>query len=360
MSFEFAIIGNTPMAALLACSLSKLYGRKTALIGQFAHSLLPSHGFDISVDIITQPQTWRLIKENISPFEDLLKDFSNEAVYEKIDPIFIARSPKSADALNHARNVASLYGFSIEKQELTKRVMQSIQFRDAIRIKRRSMFAGLDNWLDRNNVKQINTNNIELKRSAGGLTKIICANETIISKRMVFVDDEAILNYMPQKYIINNFFKIATNALMLEPVKKLKNSTIINIDDNSILFQHANGTIDCTSQNDFTNISNIISNDRENNKHIKLAGKAQFSSIISKDGAGVFGSLSGAKLLYIGGFGTSGAFLTPAMAKILVGKGSEFENEYFAKRKAKLNEELRPNISEFFVAKTNKKQRRVR
>ncbi len=360
MSFEFAIIGNTPMAALLACSLSKLYGRETALIGQFAHSLLPSHGFDISVDTITQPQTWRLIKENMSPFEGLLKDFSNKEVYEKVDPIFIARSQKSANALNHARNVANLYGFSIEKQELTKGVMQSIQFRDAIRIKRRSMFTGLDDWLSRNNVKLLDTNNIELKRGASGGTKITSANEAIVAKRIIFVGDEAILNYMPQKDIGNNFFKIATNTLMLEPVKKLKNSTIINIDDGSILFQHANGTIDCTSRDDFTNISHIISNDGENNRHIKLAGKAQFSSLISKDGAGVFGSLLGTKLSYIGGFGTSGAFLTPLMAKILVGRGNDFENEYFAKRKPKLNEKLRPDISEFFVAKTKKKQRRVR
>ncbi|MCF6344592.1 MAG: hypothetical protein L3J15_07985 [Devosiaceae bacterium] len=360
MSFEFAIIGNTPMAALLACSLSKIYGRETALIGQFAHSLLPSHGFDISVDIITQPQTWRLIKENISPFEDLLKDFSNEAAYEKIDPLFIVRSQKSANALNHARNVAGLYGFSIEKQELTKGVMQSIQFRDAIRIKQRSMFAGLDDWLSRNNVKHLGTNNIELKRSASGGTKIISLKEVIISKFIIFVGDEAILNYMPQKDIGNNFFKTTTNALMLEPVKKLKSSTIINIDSNSILFQHTNGAIDCTSRDDFTDIYNIISNDGGNNRQIRLAGKAQFSSLISKDGAGVFGSLSGAKLSYIGGFGTSGAFLTPAMARILVGKGNDFENEYFAKRKPKLNEKLRPDISEFFVAKTNKKQRRVR
>ncbi len=360
MNFEFTIFGNTPLAALLACSLSKLYGRETALLGQFAHSSLPSHGFDISVDIITQPQTWRLIKKNISPFEDLLKDFSNETVYEKIDPIFIARSKKSADALNHARNVAGLYGFSIEKQELTKGVMQSIQFRDAIRIKRRSMFAGLDSWLNRNNVKLLNANNIELKRNASGVVKIISANETIVSKHIVFVDDEAILNHIPQKDISNNFFKTTTNALMLEPAKKLKSSTIINIDDSSILFQHANGAIDCTSQDDFTSISNIINSYGKNNRDIKLAGKAQFSSIISKDGAGVFGSLSGTKLSYIGGFGTSGAFLTPTMAKILVGKGNDFENEYFAKRKPKLNEKLRPNISEFFVAKTNKKQKRGR
>ncbi len=346
MDCEFVIIGNSPMAALLAGSLTKIHGRETALIGQFRHVLQPISGFDISFAPITRPQTLKLLQENIPILKDLLRDFSSNTPFETIDPLLIARTEHSKNALLHIKNVASHYGFIMEKQAHDEGILLSLQVRDITRIMRRSFFAGLSNWLKRHKIKHFATTEIEIKQTSRGGIKINGFDEVVFAKKIVFVDDEAILSNMNEQDLHNNFFKVATSSLMVEPINKIKNSTIILADEGAIIHQHKDRAIDFVANDILDNVYKVIC-DNLNGYNLRLAGKAQFISLASRDGAGIFGNISGKKISYIGGFGTSGAFLTPVMARILIGEGSEFEHTYFAARKPAKADKQRINIAEY-------------
>ncbi len=343
---EFAIIGTNALGVLLATSLAKLHRRKAAFIGEFSNPLFPRRGLDISVNMLTREKNWRLIKENLPLLRDLLKDFGAISPLKRIDPIFIAQKENGAKIISYMQNIAPFYGFACEKLPLREKILKSVKFRDALMIESDYFFAGANDWLSKNNVLAINSNNIELKRSARGGTKITTPEQSIIAKKIIIID-EMVQKFMPKSEIANYFFALKTYSTMLESAEDLENNYIINVDNGTILWQNGDSGIGAIAYGKqggaFENICGYFGNKDK----LKMAGKAQFTSLFSRDGAGIFGAVGGSKISYIAGFGINGAFLAPSMAKFLVGKANRFENEYFLAHKPQKNKQRRDNICEY-------------
>ncbi len=358
---EFAIFGSSPLAAILACSLSKIHKRETIIFTALSSPLLPIRQFDCSADLITRPQSWRILQENIPQLQQLLKDFplspnsSFSHPLELINPLFIAKEKKGAIALNHMRNIAQYYGFILEGQPIGQNIEQAILMRDILMLNQRIFALGVKEWLEKNNVKILFPQNIAIKTDFRTGIKIISENKNIIAKRLIFVGSEPVLNFMNAKERLLNFRKVLTTSLMIEPTEKIVHTTIFDVDNDSILHQEISGTVNIIHHGG-EGESNFLAGyfEEQEETNINIAGKTQFENIVSRDGAGVFGSVNGKKISFLAGFGKIGIFLVPAIARMILSKVTEFEREYFTARRPRKNRKIRSDIVDYTTSRKGK------
>ncbi len=358
---EFAIFGSSPLAIMLACSLSKIHKRETIIFANLASPLLPIRQFDCSADLITRPQSWRILGENIPQLQQLLKDFplspnsSSSHPLELINPLFIAREKRGALALNHMRNIAQYYGFILEGQPIKQNIEQIILMRDILMLNQRIFSMGIKEWLAKNNVKILPSQNTKIKTNFSAGIKFISENKNIIAKRLIFVDDEAILNFMPAKERLLNFKKIPTSSLMVGTMEKIIHTTIFDVDNGSIFYREPSGIVNIIHHEEGGEGNFIADYFEEREKlDINITGKAQFENIISRDGAGIFGSVKEKKISFLAGFGKIGIFLVPAIARMILSKATEFEYEYFTARQPRKDKKIRSNIADYTALRKGK------
>lgn len=81
-------------------------------------------------------------------------------------------------------------------------------------------------------------------------------------------------------------------------------------------------------------------------RSLRLAGRATFNTLVTKDGGAIIGPLQRNGAIVLAGLGMTGAFLAPAIARVLADKASPFEREYFTARKPG-RPEVRAQIAEY-------------
>jgi len=346
MSFDFAIIGNTPKAALLACMLAKTHKKQVALIASPPNKLRPLHGFDISIAPITRPKTWKILKENIGQTIEFLNKSGIIKTYEHVDPLFFATNLKGQTALSHVQSMANAYGFSVEKQAHSEKYISAYKFPDAIRLLRRPFFASLNERLKKCNVQIISPKDIKIIYKKAQM-HISSGKEKIIAKQVILVDDKALLNHLSNSNIENNFIKTQNSGFLIEPINKIKNPITYNLDNGITIHQRNDGAIDCLGECSVQILEQEIKETITKNKTVRLAGRTNFMSLKTLDGAPIFGKIARSKFISICNFNMSGFFQTPAIARILSDKANQLEKEYFLALAPKSKNYNRKNITEY-------------
>jgi len=346
MNVDFAIIGSTPKAAILACMLAKTHGHDVALIADFPSTLRPQHGFDISIAPITRPQTWNLLKENISQTKDFLHKTSNTNVIERVDPVFVATNKNGDIALSYMRNIALAFGFMSESQAISDRFISSYQFRDATRLLRRPFFTSLNARLDKCGVKTFSREKLKLKNIKKE-TQIILKEKKFFAKQIILADDRAIEEFLSPSEITKQFKTITTQGFLVEPTEKIKSSVMFNLDSGLIIHQRNNNSLDCLAPKTKISLEQKICQMTNKNQILRLAGKTQFSTLISQNDAPIIGKIARSKYISLASFGEVGLFLTPAIARYLDNNATSFEKQYFEDHAPKTSKNLRTNITEF-------------
>ncbi len=350
MNIDFAIVGSTPKAALLACMLAKTHAKSVILIAQLPHTLRIQHEFDISVAPITRPQTWQILKDNIPTIIEFLNKTSAKNIkiktIEKIDPIFVATELKGQEALFHIRNMALGFGFSAEPQAISEKFLSSYKFRDAARLLRRPFFASLNQRLKNCGVKLINPAEINIKNKKDTIA-IISKEINFSAKQVVLADDEALKKHLSAADISNAFIQTSMLGFLTEPIKKMQSPNIFNLDTGLIIHQRENGALDCLTPANKQTLQDQICLMLDNNQITRLAGKTNFTKLLSFDGAATFGKIARSRYISISNFGTTGLFQTPAIAKILCNEANEFEQQYFNALAPNSTKHKRQKISQY-------------
>ncbi len=356
MNIDFAIIGSTPKAALLACILAKTHAKSVILIAQFPHTLRIQRGFDISISPITRPQTWQVLKDNISSTIEFLNKTSakniNIKTIEKIDPIFVATELRGQEALSHIRNMATGFGFSAEPQAISERFLSSYKFRDAARLLRRPFFASLNQRLKNCGVKLINPAEIKIKNKKDTID-IISKETNFSAKQMILVDDEALQNHLSEADISNIFIKTSMLGFLTEPIKKMQSPNIFNLDNGLIIHQRDNGALDCLAPTNKQTLQNQICLMLNDKQKTRLAGKTNFIKLSNPDGAAIFGKIARSRYISISNFGITGLFQTPAIARMLCKTANKFEQQYFSALAPNSTKHKRQNISQYCASLQN-------
>ncbi|MCS6760427.1 MAG: hypothetical protein MO852_16990, partial [Candidatus Devosia euplotis] len=114
---DFAIIGATSLARLLAGLLSSAHGKAVLLQGGGQPGYRLVRRLDLSVAAITRQETWALLAACVPETTRLIIRPGKRAAITRLDPIMFADQAGGKQALGHVRHMAAAYGLAAERMQ---------------------------------------------------------------------------------------------------------------------------------------------------------------------------------------------------------------------------------------------------
>src|SRR5688572_24554906 len=330
-TYDFAILGASPFALLLAGLLRSAHGKSVVLVADPWSAYRLARGFDLSVMPATRPETWALLKRGARETTKLLGAVGKN-LYERVDPLFVAETEASADYLGHMRWMACGLGFAAERvidQAIT--VDGTIcRIRDAVMLKGGSVEPALEGWLGKLGVRHLPAREMTLAFPRGAHPAIGSAGETLEAETVVLADDDAILTHLvpPDRHRLLTV--TPRTSLITEPAKPLSAALIHYLDRDVIQHQHqTRGPISVIAGGEADVALPRIAAGLRAQGQLRRSGQALIRTVGTADGAPLIGPMGKGKPTVIAGLGPSAAFFAPTVARVLANAASEDEKRYF-------------------------------
>ncbi|CDP52719.1 hypothetical protein [Devosia sp. DBB001] len=307
-AFDFAIIGATPLALLLAGFLAERHKRSVCLVAEFHDDYRLPRGFDLSLAPLTRPETWALLAASEPETTKLVTRVAGKAAFSRLDPMVVAESPAGADALSHARHMALGFGHEVEAIAAGAGLPEGAtanRFRDAVLLHRGAMAKGFVPWLESLGVRRVRSGEFQAEFT-------------------VLADDEAVLSHD------NGLIKaVAATGIATAPAAKLAAPFMTFLDRGLSLHQLDNQGVIAVARGEVEEASGQVGAALP--QGARLAGRAAFPLAAATDGAPLLG-LSRPGVFTIAGFGATGAFLAAPLARYLAGAASDAEAAWIEAR----------------------------
>lgn len=307
-TFEFAVIGSSPLALLLAGLLANRHGRSVCLVAESHAAYRLPRGFDLSVAPVARPETWSLLRATVPETLKLIGKVVGKAAYERVDPVFVGETPWGRDALGHVRHVALGFGQAVEPLPETPFLpagAAASRFRDAYFLHRPLLEGGLAPWLKASGVR-------------------LLPPDAAAAEFKVLADDAAALAHGSRL-----LHPSPVTSLLTEPVAPLPSPLMAFLDRNTTLRQGAGRGVAALvhgSGDGATGQLGAILGGKA-----RSAGEAGLVTATTADGGPMVG-LSEPGVFSIAALGLSGAFLAPAIARFLAGAASAREADWIEAR----------------------------
>lgn len=333
-SFDFAVLGSTPLARLLAGLLATAQGKRVCLVSDSNSPFRLTRGVDLSVAPVTRPETWALLAKTVPEAQKLLGRAGGKSAIERVDPVFIAESPASAEMLAHLRHTAQGFGHAVDRLQDGRFGPGTIavQLHDAFFLSRPQLEPALNTWLARSGVRQVPGREAKVTVKRDGTTSITIDNDAIDAAQTILADDAAILAHLSPDSWSAVLRAEPAISLMTEPTNPLAGTPMVFLDRGVTLCQRSTRGIAAIALGRMDEALARIGATLIGQAHVRRAGQAVFRSLTSLDGAPVVGQLRSSKVIAIAGLGMTGAYLAPALARFIAGKATDEEVWYFSAR----------------------------
>jgi hypothetical protein len=331
---DFAILGASPFALLLAGLLRSAHGKSVVLVADPWSPYGLARGFDLSVMPATRPETWALLKRGAVETRRLLGAVGKN-LYERVDPLFVAETEASTEMLGHMRWVASGLGFAAERA-IERGVVADgtiCRIRDAVMLTGGSVEPALEGWLYKLGVRRLPARGMTLAFPRGANPVLTSAGETFEAEAVVLADDDAILTHLAPPDRHRLLTVTSRTSLITEPAKPLSAALIHYLDRDAIVHQHqTRGPISAIAGGEADVALPRIAASLRAQGQLRRAGQALIRTVGTADGAPLIGPMGKGKSIVIAGLGPGAAFLAPALARVLANAASENERRYFESR----------------------------
>lgn len=330
--FDFAVFGSTPLAYLLAGLLAGSHDRKVLLVGESQAGYRLLRGMDLSVAPVTRPETWSLLTRTLPEAGRLIAKVGGRGALGRVDPIFFAAGTAHVEALSHMRHMAEGFGLAAEPvaPSLVGEGRQGVVLRDAMRINRPVLEAGFGQWLAHANVTHIGAQKVDIAQD--GKTEILSDGVAHFARQAVLADDDALMAWLPLRQWPALVRRSASASILTTPARPLAAEIMLELDSGTMLAQQAEGGIAAFGPGDMAAFSGRLQALLGRDRHVEQAGQTRFQSLVTRDGAPVFGRVAGIGADVVAGTATLGAFLAPALARWIAGAASREEADWFEAR----------------------------
>ena len=323
---DFAIVGATPQARLLAGLLAGTHGRTVLLQGEsHAGYGLPRH-LDLSVGAITRPQTWALLGDTVPEVHRLATRIGKRGAASRLDPLVLARSAAGQAALGHVRHMTSAFGLAAEpyRGKALPGGTAGVLLRDAILLQLTSAEAAVDDWLQRQGVLRLaQDESLTIHADGSGLARH--ADTEVAVGQTILADDMALLAHLTPVQWPELFVRQAASTVLTGPVAPLAAPVLHDLDTGLWVQQQAGGALVAfgpgATGTTARHLAALIGEDHR----FEQAGQSDYGRIATRDGAPAVGRLGGTGADVLAGFGSIGAFLAPAVARWLCGAATPDE-----------------------------------
>ncbi len=328
------LVGSSLQAGLVAGLLARVHKRKVYLAFEPSIGFRLARELPLSVDCITRPETWQLLAQSRAEAFKLLTSIGGGKALGRINPVIVATTFDCAQALAHMFHVVKGYGFEIEQETIgaLPAAKKILRIRGARIIQHKLFRPALGRWLADGGVRIGSVNDLTLSIKRGGQVVAKMSEGTIQANRLVLADEEAIRAHAKPQYLNPAFVGVSATTLACEPTPALSEKYVLNPFNRFRAYGQANNGYEIVSLSLVDEVATDIVASLPDGKKLRPAGRAVFNTCVSSDGAPFAGKLGQSGAWAVGGFGNTGAFVAPAIARFLAGKTEGLEEEYFSKR----------------------------
>lgn len=333
--YDHLVIGSTPLAGLLAALLATEHGRRVAVVMDPGSPFSLRRGFDLSIDMLTRPETLILLRHAADETARYLAQLG-KALTDKVEPLFIAETPASIAALAHFRHLAQALGHTAEP--LADRSIAPgaaiCRVRGASLIDRARLAPALATFLERHDVRRLDRLDTALTLRKDGTCQVASAGRAVEAASTILADDAAITGHLGPDSWDRSLVAAPALALLAEPPRPVPQPLQVYPDRGVTLCRDIGGSIAAVVEGDPATAPDRLAASAPRALPLRRAGEVQFTRLLTADGAPYVGPGRGHKAQLIAGLGRSGAFLAPAIARHIAGKSSPDEAAWFAARGA--------------------------
>ncbi len=329
--FDFAILGSTPLADLLAAALVKTHKSRVVLVREAPSSFRLPRGLDLSAVPATRPETWALLKPSARETVKLLARLGARGAVSRVDPVFVSETDAGAAVLSHIGFVAK--GFGVELEPVKERGIASIRLRDQWLLSRAILEPALQRWHERSRIRRITLGEAAVTLQ-GPQARISISGEVLQARQAVLADDAAILSLLPGPVRESLFNAQIMTCVLAEPGKPLS-APLIHYIERDITFSQSAGrtrTITAYAGGSPEAVLPSVGLRLKDQAPVRRTGQTSFRVLLPVDGAPMLGPAGEGGPVLLAGLRPWGAFLVPALARWLVNKASATESAFFAAR----------------------------
>lgn len=329
---DFAICGSTAFARLLAGLLATAHGRRVCLVGEPWSPFRLARRLDLSVMPATRPETWALLKQGGAETLKLLGSMGR-GLYERVDPLFVAETRRTADYLGHMRWVALGLGFAAERAVDSSLTADGTicRVRDAAMLVEGKAEPAIETWLQEAGVVPIRASEAAFAHRRDGTVTISAGGETVTAAAVVLADDDAILERLPASERHRLLTVQPAISVLAEPHKAQQAPLIQHLDREVLVYQRATkGPVLAFAAGESDDALPRVGASLAG--EARRTGQAAFHVVDTRDGAPLINRMGRGRMTIIAGLGASAAFMAPAVARVLSGTAEGVEHDYFAAR----------------------------
>ncbi|RYZ58160.1 MAG: hypothetical protein EOP08_16535, partial [Proteobacteria bacterium] len=196
-AYDHLIIGSTPLAGLIAGQLQREHGKRVCLVWESYSAFGLERRFDLSLDLITRPETLVLLKRLTPETLKLIAGIGRNLT-DKVDPLFIAESRASMAALGHFLHLAKLLELQVER--LADRTISEgslLRVRGQHLIAHHRFAPALEAWLDAADVRRLDPEDTAITLRKDGTARVAAEGQEVEAMQVLLADDAAVLAHLP-------------------------------------------------------------------------------------------------------------------------------------------------------------------
>lgn len=331
-SYDYLIVGSTPLAGLLAGLLAIEHKRRVCLVGEPFSPFRLQRSIDISVAPVTRPETLLLTKRVAAETTRLVSGWG-KGLLGRIDPLFVAETPYSIAALGHFRHLALALDYAVEPvadRSISEGLM--LRVRDAQMLCHGRLEPAIEAWLAAHEVRHLDRAQTELTIRKDGTARIVHDGRSVEAAQVILAGDDAVLEHLPEDARDRSLEAIPGSAHLLETGKPLPAPYIAFLDRGVILGQDGKVSVSALVAGDPATARARLGSAAAKTGPLRLAGETVVGSLRTSDGAPFVGQARGQKTTVIAGLGPTAAFLAPALARHIADVSPADEAQWFAAR----------------------------
>jgi hypothetical protein len=320
-TYDFAIFGSTPFAAILAGSLARQAKRVLRVGSRASPQRLPRR-FDLALPLATRPQTWDLLVEGVREIRALLLGMGAPDALLPIDVRIEPDTEASAAFVGHVSHMALAHGLKPSRNG------RATQWRGVTVLRSERAEGKISDWLAAAGVRSIDPHEVRMSFGASDATSLTGPDGEIAAGMVVVADDTAILELPADLRPASLRAEELTTTLVGKtsafgsPVALFpdRGVSLMQRDDGSVLvLVSGNADIEARLASAFAGPFPIA----------RLA-TGRTHHLVSVDGAPLIGRLNHSGLMAAAGLGNAATFFAPALARHLIGNATPAETEWFA------------------------------
>lgn len=333
--YDMAVIGSGTLPGLIAGQLALLHGKRIVLIAPTQSTYRLPRAIDLSLWPLTRPATLALLGRATTETVKLVGSIGKGLV-ERRDLVALADSAEGADALSHFRHLARLAGFAAEPmREAGKRTMAGTRIRDVQALSAGRFGPALADWLAKAGVRLLDQRETVVSVKRDGSCRLTFGGLTTEAADTILAGEDALATLLPEDARDRLLTLVPrTSILAASPRVALQGSIVYFPDRGVTLADLGKGGLVAFADGNPADAGARIGASLPPGPALPRLAEARFQSLVSRDGAPVFGTARGGRARYMAGLGPTGAMFAPMIARMLMGTSPADEAEWFAARAA--------------------------